>query len=86
MEYVYSVNDGNVTWGPTGSTVKMRPDDVWRADDPFVTSRPDLFSATPLRVHSTQGIQSPPATPIVRPAESDPELEVAAPRRGRRAS
>lgn len=81
MELAFSINDGNVLWGPTGSTVHMRPNDIWRADDPFVVARPDLFSATPLRLHSTQGIEAPPATPIV----SDPEPEVAVARRGRRA-
>lgn len=64
MEFVYSVNDGNVSWGPLGSTVHMRPNDIWRGDDPFVLARPDLFSATPLRVHSTQGIEAPAATPV----------------------
>lgn len=79
MEFVYSVNNGNVAWGP-GSTVNMSPDDVWFADDPFVVARPDLFSQTPLRAHSTIGRDVGPATPL-----TSPELEVATPRRGRRA-
>jgi len=80
MEFVYSVNNGHVAWGPAGSTVHMAPNDIWFADDPFVLDRPDLFSATPTRVHSTQGRETPPATPVGQ----KPELVVARPR-GRRA-
>lgn len=64
MEYVYSANDGLVSWGPTGSSIRMRPNDVWHADDPFVLARPDLFSATPVIVHSTEGRESPATTPV----------------------
>lgn len=66
MEFVYSANDGMVSWGPTGSTVHMRPNDIWFADDPFVQDRPDLFSATPLVAHSTQNREVPPVTPVQR--------------------
>lgn len=65
MEFVYSANDGNVAWG-NGSWVAMRPNDIWYADDPFVLARPDLFSATPLIVHSTQSRDNPPVTPVQR--------------------
>jgi hypothetical protein len=64
MEFVYAANDGMVSWGPTGSTVHMRPNDIWFADDPFVVARPDLFSVTPLVAHSTQNRVAPPATPV----------------------
>lgn len=33
--------------------VELHIDDVWDGDDPFVRTRPDLFSATPLRIHRT---------------------------------
>lgn len=64
MDYVYSANDGLVLWGPSGSSITMRPNDVWWADDPFVLARPDLFSQTPLVVHSTAGRQAPGHTPL----------------------
>lgn len=64
MEIVYSANDGLVLWGPIGSSITMRPNDLWWADDPFVVARPDLFSATPLVVHSTEGKQPPGHTPL----------------------
>jgi len=63
MKYVYSVNDGYVQ-NPGGGMVPMQPGQVWFADDPFVLSRPDLFSGTPSVVHSTTGRQSEPPTPI----------------------
>lgn len=66
--YVYANNDGLVLNESSGGTVMMRPGDVWFADDPFVVSRPDLFSASPTLVHSTQGRQSLPATPVTEPA------------------
>lgn len=62
--YVYANNDGLVLNEASGGTVMMRPGDVWIAADPFVMSRPDLFSATPTVVHSTMGDQRPPATPV----------------------
>jgi hypothetical protein len=62
--YVYANNDGMVLNEATGGTVMMRPGDVWIADDPFVKSRPDLFSATPTILHSTAGDHRPPATPV----------------------
>jgi len=67
VEFVYSVNDGFVTWGPTGSSIRMRPNDIWHADDPFVVARPDLFSATPVTVHSTIGKPAPDPTPVAAP-------------------
>lgn len=66
MEFVFSANDGVVLWS-SGSTVRMRPNDVWFADDPFVVARPELFSATPLQVYSTAGRLAPPRTPIEAP-------------------
>jgi len=66
VEYVFSANDGLVRWSDT--RVSMSPNDVWFADDPFVVARPDLFSTTPLVVHSTQGRQAPPAAPLAAAA------------------
>ena len=51
--YVYSANEGLVANNVTGGSVMMRHGDVWYADDPFVKSRPDLFSATPTKVYGT---------------------------------
>jgi hypothetical protein len=64
VEIVYANNDGIVLNEVTGGSVMMRPGEVWFADDPFVQSRRDLFSATPTRVHSTDGRPAPPATPV----------------------
>ena len=70
MDYVYSNNDGRVLNNATGGSVWLRPGDVWYADDPFVLSRPDLFSATPTIVHSTQGREPLPATPVEVPRKA----------------
>lgn len=64
MEFVYANSDSMVSWGPTGSTVLIRPNQIWFADDPFVLARPDLFSATPLVAHSTTGRLAPDPTPV----------------------
>lgn len=64
MEYVYSRNDGFVLNEATGGNVMLRPGEIWWADDPFVVSRPDLFSVTPTIVHSTTGRDALPPTPI----------------------
>jgi hypothetical protein len=63
MEFVYSNNHGLVAWGP-GSSIMMTRNEVWYADDPFVLARPDLFSTTPVIVHSTIGKDSPAPTPV----------------------
>lgn len=62
--YVYANTDGLVLNEVHGGSVMLRPGDVWFADDPFVQSRRDLFSATPTHVHSTTGRQPLPATPV----------------------
>jgi len=62
--YVYSANDGMVANNANGGSVFMRPGDVWFADDPFVASRPDLFSSSPTVVHSTVGRDAPAKTPV----------------------
>jgi len=65
MEYVYSANDGLVIWGPTGSSIRMRPNDIWAADDPFVLARPDLFSAEPIYYETTTAArQYQPLAPL----------------------
>lgn len=66
MEFVYATSQTLSLWGPTGSSVMLHPNDVWFADDPLVLARPELFSSTPVVVHSTQGRESPPATPLKR--------------------
>lgn len=81
MKFVYSANEGQVLW-TTGSRVPMHVNQVWFADDPFVLARPDLFSATPLVVHSTEGRDAPPHTPLDLAAAGAAE---ARPARGRRA-
>lgn len=90
MEFVYSANDGDVLNNVSGGNIRMRPNDIWFADDPFVVARPDLFSATPLVVHSTTGRAAPPATPVeltksvvLGAGEDVTEFALAAPRRGR---
>lgn len=62
--YVYANTDGRVANTATGGAVMLRPGEVWFADDPFVQSRLDLFSATPTIVHSTTGRQPEAATPV----------------------
>lgn len=65
MEYVWAVSDGLVLNNVQGGTVTLRRGDAWFADDPFVQSRLDVFSATPVVVHSTIGRQAPLPTPVV---------------------
>jgi len=67
--YVYANNDGFVLDEVHGGSVYLRPGEVWFADDPFVQSRRDLFSATPTRVHSTTGREPQSATPVEEVAE-----------------
>lgn len=62
--YVYANNDGMVLNEATGGTVMLHPGEVWDASDPFVLSRPDLFSATPTVVHATTGQQRLTPTPV----------------------
>jgi len=62
--YAYANTDGRVANIASGGNVMLRPGDVWFADDPFVLSRPELFSSTPTIVHSTTGRQPEPATPV----------------------
>lgn len=64
MEYVYANSDGMALNNATGGNVMLRPGEVWFANDPFVLSRPDLFSASPTVVHSTTGRQVLDATPV----------------------
>jgi len=67
MKFVYAASDGVVMWGQPPapkSVVRLTPNEIWYADDPFVQARPDLFSATPLVVHSTQGRDAPERTPV----------------------
>lgn len=65
MEYVYAVSDGMVLNNVSGGTVMLHRGEVWFADDPFVQARSDLFSTTPVVVHSTAGQPSPEPTPAV---------------------
>lgn len=67
--YVYANNDGLVLNEVTGGTVMLTPGQVWFADDPFVQSRRDLFSATPTLVHSTSGRQALTPTPVEAPGK-----------------
>ena len=67
--YVYANTDGRVANTASGGAVMLRPGDVWFADDPFVQSRPELFSASPVVVHSTTGRTPVPATPVEAVAE-----------------
>ena len=62
--YVYANTDGRVANNASGGNVMLRPGEVWFADDPFVQSRPELFSASPTIVHSTVGRTPLPATAV----------------------
>lgn len=69
MEYVYANMDGLVLNEVSGGRVMLRRGDIWFADDPFAQSRRDLFSATPIIVHSTVGRLAPPATAVPAPSK-----------------
>lgn len=71
MEFVYSANDGLVQNNVNGGTVYLRPGEVWRADDPFVLARPDLFSRVPTVLHSTVDL------PQLAPVPLDVKVELA---------
>jgi hypothetical protein len=62
-EYVWASNEGRVLYAPTGA-VEMTYGQAWFADDPFVISRPDLFSKTPVIVQSTVGKVAPDPTAL----------------------
>jgi hypothetical protein len=36
--------------------IRLEVDMVWDADDPFVKAHPELFSATPIKVHRTVAV------------------------------
>lgn len=81
MEFVFANMDGLVlNHQGDGASVMLRRGDVWFADDPFVVSRPELFSATPLTAYSTAGRTAPAPTPVTVAA---PAADVAKVRRPR---
>lgn len=63
-EYVYGASEMFVQWGGAGQVINVHAGSVWFADDPFVIDRPDLFSATPPIVHSTNGRPQPERTAL----------------------
>lgn len=64
MEYVFANSDGLVLTHTDGGRVMLRRGDAWFADDPFVLAHREMFSATPLVVHSTIGRPTPDPTPV----------------------
>lgn len=52
MDYVYAVASAAATT-TAGLPVYLTLGEVWAADDPFVSHRPELFSDTPTRVQRT---------------------------------
>jgi hypothetical protein len=67
VEYVYANMDALVLNEVSGGRVMLHRGDIWFADDPFAQARRDLFSATPIIVHSTVGRQAPAATAVPAP-------------------
>ncbi|PWK81720.1 hypothetical protein C8D88_116132 [Lentzea atacamensis] len=53
MAYVYPNCVSVVLW--EGGRIRLNPDQKWPADDPFVTARPEFFSAEPRMVASSPG-------------------------------
>ena len=49
-----------------GVLVRVHPDQVWPADDPFVAAHPEMFSAVPPLLSTTRT----PSGQIVRPVEA----------------
>ena len=62
--YVWSKAATAVRWN--GGIVRLSLNQVWVADDPFVVSHPDLFTAAPPMASTTVD----PRGVIVRPVES----------------
>jgi hypothetical protein len=62
--FVFASVDTVVPFGHAGGTVHVRPGSCWYADDPLVEARPDLFSTTPVVVHSTDGRTAPALSPL----------------------
>lgn len=50
--YVFPNCRSVVLW--EGSRVRINPDQRWRADDPFVLARPELFDTDPARVDGSR--------------------------------
>lgn len=65
MDYVFSAVDLMIAWGDHGGGVYLQPNQIWFADDPLVLARPELFSSTPLVVHSTAGREGPGASAVL---------------------
>lgn len=62
--YVWAKASTVVRWN--GGIVRVNPDQVWPADDPFVTAHPELFAAVPPLLSTTRT----PSGQIVRPVEA----------------
>lgn len=64
MTYVYAKHSCSVTW--RGGTVRTVEGQVWRADDPFVADRADLFASVPAVVASSGPRPQPEQRPVER--------------------
>lgn len=53
MKLVYAKNTCSTTDPNTGLIVRMVEAEPWAADDPFVASRPEMFSDEPQKVRRT---------------------------------
>lgn len=69
MKVVFANTEGLVV----DAGVMLHVDDHWLADHPFVVSRPELFSATPLFAHSPTGRVALPPTPVIAEAVEAPK-------------
>lgn len=53
MKLVYAKATCSTTDANTGLIVRLTACEPWSADDPFVKSRPELFSEEPVRIRRT---------------------------------
>lgn len=59
MKLVYAVTTASVVNPATGLKIRLVELEPWDADDPFVRSRPDLFSDAPKTVRRTVKASAP---------------------------
>lgn len=59
MKLVYAKSSCSAADPNTGLIVRLVESEPWAEDDPFVVSRPDLFSDTPERVRRTAPAPAP---------------------------
>ena len=68
QKYVFARSDCSTVNSKTGLKIRIKSNEVWAADDPFVLANPGLFSDVPSVVRRTESpvVESASAVPGVK--------------------